>query len=173
MAEEKQNQEQEKATQASPPSKGMMKWIVLAVLIVVLGGGGFAGWSYMSKPQEKSPKGGGAEKAREVKKEETVKEICPLDSFIVNLMDKSSVAKRYLKVTMALEVGAPEIKLKIDRDKTQLRDTIILLLSSQGFQDISTVEGKLGLKQEILSRVNQVLGPGAVTRVYFTEFVVQ
>jgi flagellar FliL protein len=170
MAEEKQNQEQEKA---NPPSKGVMKWIVLAVLIVVLGGGGFAGWSYMNRPQEKSQKGGGAEKAREARKEETVKEICPLDSFIVNLMDKATVTKRYLKVTMSLEVRGPEIKLKIDRDKTQLRDTIILLLSSQGFQDISTVEGKLGLKQEILSRVNQILGQGAVTRVYFTEFVVQ
>jgi flagellar protein FliL len=61
----------------------------------------------------------------------------------------------------------------VDKHQIQLRDSIILLLSSQGFEEISTVEGKLGLKQELLSRVNQILGQGAVSRIYFTEFVVQ
>jgi flagellar protein FliL len=169
MAEEKQTQEEVKG---NPPSRGMMKWIALAVLVVVLGGGGFAGWSYLgkTKPEEGQKEQMTTQKA---KKEEAAKELCPLDSFIVNLMDKSIAGKRYLKVTLALEVGDEQSKLKVDKHKTQLRDTIILLLSSQGFQEVSTVEGKLGLKQEILSRVNQILGAGTASRIYFTEFVVQ
>lgn len=171
MAEENQNQAAEKA---DPPAKGSKTWFILVVLILVLGGGGFAAWSYLGKAKpEQGQKAEATEKAREAARQEAAKEICPLDSFIVNLLDKSTAAKRYLKVTMALEVAGEPSKVKVEKYKTQLRDTIILLLSSQGFQDISTVEGKLGLKQEVLSRVNQILGPGTVSRIYFTEFVVQ
>jgi flagellar basal body-associated protein FliL len=35
------------------------------------------------------------------------------------------------------------------------------------------MEGKLELKQALLSRINQALGEGIVQRIYFTEFVVQ
>jgi flagellar basal body-associated protein FliL len=35
------------------------------------------------------------------------------------------------------------------------------------------MEGKLELKQTLLSRMNQILGDGVVRRIFFTEFVVQ
>lgn len=171
MADENANRETETTT---APPKRKAKWIVLIVLVLILGGGGFAAWSYLGIAKAPQTQGGGdPDKTKTAATEETAREICPLDSFIVNLMDKSAATKRYLKVTMALEVGGEPSKAKVEKHKTQLRDTIILLLSSQGFQDISTVEGKLGLKQEVLARVNQILGPGTVSRIYFTEFVVQ
>jgi flagellar FliL protein len=57
--------------------------------------------------------------------------------------------------------------------EVQLTDTIILLLSSQSFKEINSMEGKLYLKQSLLTRINQLLGGQIVRRIYFTEFVVQ
>ena len=62
---------------------------------------------------------------------------------------------------------------RVQRYEAQLRDTILLLLTSQSFKEISSIEGKLDLKQALLSRINQTLGEGLVRRIYFTEFVVQ
>ena len=106
-------------------------------------------------------------------KTEKVSIICPINSFVVNLLDKQNVGKRYLKVTIQLEVGKEEDKLLIENHNPQLRDTILLLLSSQTLKEINTMEGKLELKQALLSRMKQILGDGVVRSIYFTEFVVQ
>jgi flagellar FliL protein len=106
-------------------------------------------------------------------KEEETRMAFPLESFIVNLMDKSGLGKRYLKVTIVLELDGEEGKRIVQMHKPELKDTILLLLSSQFFDDISTVEGKLELKQALVSRINQALGGTLVHRIYFTEFVVQ
>jgi flagellar FliL protein len=74
---------------------------------------------------------------------------------------------------MQLEVGKEEHKLKVEDNIPQLRDTILILLSSQTLEEINTMEGKLELKHGILSRINQVLGKKIVRRIYYTEFVVQ
>jgi flagellar FliL protein len=88
-------------------------------------------------------------------------------------MDKRGVGKRYLKITMELEVNKEEDKLLVENHNAQLRDTVLLLLSSQSLNEINTMEGKLELKQNLLSRMSQILGDGVVRRIYFTEFVVQ
>ena len=105
--------------------------------------------------------------------EEMEKRTIPLESFIVNLMDKAGLGKRYLKVRIMLEVSSEEGGIKIQKHNPQLRDSILLLLSSQSFKEINSIEGKLELKQALLSKINQILGDGIVHGIYFTEFVVQ
>ena len=99
--------------------------------------------------------------------------IYPLESFVVNLMDKSESGKRYLKTTIELDVMGQEGLDLIEPRKAQLRDAILLLLTSQSFMEINTIEGKLELKRAILLRINQVLSEKVVNNIYFTEFVVQ
>jgi len=106
-------------------------------------------------------------------KVEDNKIIVPLESFIVNLLGKSRLGNRYLKVIMQLEISSEKDKELIDKHKPQMRDAILLFLSNQTFDDVKTVEGKLQLKQSLLSRINNVLGRAIVEQVYFTEFVVQ
>ncbi|MBW2492045.1 MAG: flagellar basal body-associated FliL family protein, partial [Deltaproteobacteria bacterium] len=115
----------------------------------------------------------GKEEKADANKTEKVSIICPLMSFVVNLLDHKGVGKRYLKVTIQLEVEKEEHKMLIENHIPQLRDTILLLLSSQTLKEINTMEGKLELKQALLSRMKQILGDGIVRRIYFTEFVVQ
>jgi flagellar FliL protein len=74
---------------------------------------------------------------------------------------------------MQLKVGKEEDKLLIENNNAQIRDTVLLLLSSQSLKEINTMEGKLELKQTLLSRMNQILGNSIIRGIYFTEFVVQ
>ena len=162
MAEEKEELKDAEEEQAFKKSK--LKLIIIAVVVLLIGAGGIYGYSKYNK---------GKEDKAETKKTDKVSIVYPLNSFVVNLLDKQGVGKRYLKITMQLEVGKEEDKLLIGNHNAQIRDTILLLLSSQSLKEINTMEGKLELKQTLLSRMNQILGDGIVRRIYFTEFVVQ
>jgi flagellar FliL protein len=159
MAEEK---EEVKENEEEKSKKSKLKLIIIGVLVLLLGVGGFIGYSKYKKSNE-----------NKVKKEEQMSIVLPLKSFVVNLFDKRGIGKRYLKISMELEVGKEEDKLKIDNHIPQLRDTVLILLSSQTLNEINTMEGKLELKNAIVLRMNQILGNKTVRRIYFTEFVVQ
>lgn len=157
------------------PKKSFLKFIILGVIVIVLGAGGYLGWDLFKKrnqgeteTSESSPK-----KKKQKKNEVEGGIIFPLESFIVNLMDKAGAGRRYLKVGMELEIGDKEDETLLKMRIPQLKDTILLLLSSQTFSDINSMEGKIQLKQTLLSRINQELGEGIVRKIYFTEFVVQ
>lgn len=167
MAEEKESMEDVKEGKA--PKKSMFKWVLLAGIVLFLGIGGYFGWALVMKGGE-----GVAGIPKPLQKLRAGKSIiCPLDSFIVNLMDKSGLGKRYLKVTMKLELDSEKDKELLEDHTPQIRDTVLLLLSSLTFKEINSIEGKLDLKQSIISRVNRVLGDGRVKTIYFSEFVVQ
>ena len=163
MAEEKEEVKDDEKKQI-PTKKSKLKLIIIAIVVLLIGVGGIYGYSLLNK---------GKEKKSDTKKTDKTSIVIPLNSFVVNLMDKHNVGKRYLKVTMEFEVNKEEDKLLIENHNAQIRDTILLLLSSQSLTEINTMEGKLELKQNILSRMNQILGDGIVSRIYFTEFVVQ
>ena len=162
MAEEKE--EVKDAEEKQSPNKSKLKLIIIAVVVLLIGAGGIYGYSKYDK--------GKKEKA-EPTKEAKVSIVCPLNSFVVNLQDNTGVGKRYLKITMQLKVGKEEDKLLIENNNAQIRDTVLLLLSSQSLKEINTMEGKLELKQTLLSRMNQILGNSIIRGIYFTEFVVQ
>jgi flagellar FliL protein len=169
VAEEKKEREKD-VEEETQPKKSFLKFIVLGVIVIVVGAGGYLGWDLLVKGKKEGPK---TPKSRPQIRREEVGIIYPLESFIVNLMDKVGLGKRYLKVKIIIEISGEEAKKVVEGRKPQLRDTILLLLSSQSFKEINTMEGKLELKQALLARINQTLGEGIVQRIYFTEFVVQ
>jgi flagellar protein FliL len=162
MAEEKKEVKDAEKEQA--PKKSKLKLIIIAVAVILIGAGGIYGYSKYDKEKKDNA---------EETKEKILSIVCPLNSFVVNLQDKTGVGKRYLKLTMQLEVGKENDKLLIENNNAQIRDTVLLLLSSQSLKEINTMEGKLELKQTLLSRMNQILGNNVVRGIYFTEFVVQ
>jgi flagellar FliL protein len=99
--------------------------------------------------------------------------VYPLKSFIVNLADKRGVGKRYLKLTLEVEVAGEEQRALVNQKIPQLRDTILLMLSSRTIAEITSMEAKLELKQVLLARMNRAIGKNVIQRLYFTEFVVQ
>lgn len=171
VAEGKKEREKDVEEEQEPqPKKSFLKFIVLGVIVIAVGAGGYLGWDLLVKGKKEAAV---TPKSRPQIRRQEVGIIYPLESFIVNLMDKAGLGKRYLKVKIIIEIGGEEAKKVVDGQKPRLRDTILLLLSSQSFKEINTMEGKLELKQALLSRINQTLGEGIVQRIYFTEFVVQ
>ena len=90
---------------------------------------------------------------------------------MVNLSDVEN--PRYLKVIMQLELGSEELKPELEKNMPQVRDEIIMLLSSKSFDDLSTSPGKRSLKRSIIECVNRHLTTGRVSNVYFSDFVIQ
>ena len=97
--------------------------------------------------------------------------IFPLEPFIVNIYDGQEL--RYLKVKVELEMVGPAIKAEIEGRLAPIRDSILILLSAKTLQDIQDVQGKNTLKDEILGAINKNIPPGKISKVYFTDFVVQ
>lgn len=152
------------AEEAQPAPKSKLKLIVLASTVLLLGVGGFFGWKWYA----------GRKVASETtQKPEEMTIVYPLKSFIVNLADKKGVGKRYLKLTLEVEVAGEEQRALVNHKEPQLRDTILLLLSSRTIAEITSMEAKLELKQILLARMNRAIGKNVIQRLYFTEFVVQ
>lgn len=97
--------------------------------------------------------------------------IFPLDPFVVNIYDGQEL--RYLKVKIELEMVGPAIKGEIEGRLAPIRDSVLILLSAKTLQDIQDVQGKNTLKEEILGAINKNIPPGKISKVYFTDFVVQ
>ncbi|MGZ3771583.1 MAG: flagellar basal body-associated FliL family protein [Bdellovibrio sp.] len=100
---------------------------------------------------------------------EVIGKIVPLETFIVNLA--GSKGRKVAKVNMELEVKGDHVLDEIDKRKAQIRDIIIIILSSKTYEDVSTREGKDGLRNEIKDTVNSFLVQGKISNVFFTEFI--
>jgi flagellar FliL protein len=94
-----------------------------------------------------------------------------LEPFIVNLADSPEI--RYLKLTVKLEAENEAASAELSARVPQLRDTILVLLSSKDSTTIRTPQGKFQLRDEITQRVNGLLSKPGVRSAYFTDFVVQ
>lgn len=94
-----------------------------------------------------------------------------LDPFIVNLADTPEI--RYLKITIKLEVDNETVAAELGGRIAQIRDTILVLLSSKDVNTVRTSQGKFQLRDEITQRVNGLLQRPGIRAAYFTEFVVQ
>ena len=57
--------------------------------------------------------------------------------------------------------------------KIEIRDTILRIIQRKSYQDLETLQGKLLLKNEILTEINRLLTNGVIRDVYFYEFVIQ
>ena len=73
---------------------------------------------------------------------------------------------------MELELANEEVKVEMEAKMAQLRDAILILLTTKTMLDIQDLQGKNQLRQEIL-RGQQYPFSREVTKVYFTDFVVQ
>ena len=144
---------------------------VLMVLMLGLGGGLFMMWNKLSDLNAQTVAIASARAGVQGGAENLVGPIFPLETFIVNLAD--SGGNRYLRVTMDLELANPEMEAEITQRLPQVRDSILMILPTKRFEDISTIQGKTALRDQILETINGYLAQGKITNIFFKEFVVQ
>ena len=159
-AKKKKKQQAEGAKKKLP-----IKLMAFALVPLLLGGGGFVAWKKLIK---KPP---AEEQEQEVEEEEKVPlSYLPLEPFVVNLKGSG---RRFLKVsiTLALE-GAKGAELA-QKEVPPIRNAILLLLTNKRFEEVTTLEGKRKLQEEILAKVNDIIEGTQVREVYFTKFIAQ
>ena len=102
--------------------------------------------------------------------QKTLLNIVTIPTVTINLADKDII--RYLKVGFDIEVSTEDAAKALEEQKARIRDSIIILLSSKTYAELSSTEGKLKVKNEISTRLNQILGVPRVVQIYFNEFVI-
>lgn len=140
--------------------------LIIAIVVVVLVLGG-----------EEEPPEGAVSETKKVSKQ--IKEateaqlgpVVPMEQFIVNLV--SNNGRRYLKTEMQFELSGEELMEEAQNKQPLIRDVIIRTLSSKTYEEISTENGKIRLKEELIGNINAKLVDGEVVNVFFTKFVVQ
>lgn len=180
----------------SSGGKPIILYILVLVNMLVVAGVGFMVWSGQKKAAENAKAieqvangvvadagaghgdaagghgegehGGGHDEAAG-EEEDFVGKMIPLETFLVNL--SGNRGSKVLKLNMELEVEGERIGDEIDKRKAQIRDIIIILLSSKTYAQLSSTEGKDFLRDEIRDTVNAFLTKGKIKRVHFTEFI--
>ena len=144
---------------------------VVLLLVVGMGGCLFMMWSKMSAINTQIATAAEAKDGQKATDQVMIGPIMALDTFIVNLADAGG--KRFLRVTIDLELSNPELRDEMKTRLPQVRDAILMILPTKHFDDISSTEGKMALRDELLASLNEFLTTAQIGHIYFKEFVVQ
>jgi flagellar protein FliL len=153
------------------PAKGggkMKKIIIIAVGAIVLLGAGAGGAYFMF--------GKNAAHAPAKPAPEPPPVFFPLDSLTVNLQSEDG-AMHYLRAGLTLKIKDEKVQALLTEHMPEVRSHILLVLSGKKPDEITSVEGKKKLAEELRATVDTAASsaekPVHVEEVLFTEFVVQ
>ncbi len=155
----------------TPASAGNKSKLTLFILIgLLLAGAGIGGtWYFMKKQYEEAGSGVTVEK----KKPTTFIKIEP---FTVNLQPEERKS-HYLQVELSLKANETEVVTAIENSKPEIRNQILLLLSSKKPSEINTLEGKQKLSQDIIQAIQSKMESESLQNdildVLFTSFIIQ
>ena len=151
-----------------------MKIIIIAVVVLLLLGGGAGAFFLLQGAEDEAVAAEGGEAVVEEEPQGDPIYLSLNPAFLVNFDHNGTI--RYLQVEMQVMARDQEIIDKVQVNMPAVRNKVILLLSDQKYDDVSTVEGKDKLRQEVLTAVNEALqfsGKNALDEVFFTSFVIQ
>jgi len=158
-----------------PKSKKILKLLIILFILIFLIGAAIGAVIFLAPgaiPDSLifwEAKGAG-KKVKETEKK-SQGHIYSMDPFIVNLADQGRL--RYLKTRISIESQEMKVNEEYEKRLPQLRDMILTVLSSKSYGEISDSEGKMKLREEIITKLNRLLRTFQVKTVYFTEFMIQ
>jgi flagellar protein FliL len=150
-----------------PKKKG--KLLIIIGLIAVLAGGGGGAWFFMQ------PKAGA--KAAHAKKEKSAKPptFVELDTFTVNLQPHSE--GQFLQTALVAKLTDAAAGEQIKTHMPEIKNRILLLMSSKTAEELSSLKGKEQLGKAIAGQIKATLTDKEqaqhVAGVLFTSFVIQ
>ncbi|GAB6037800.1 hypothetical protein JCM15519_23590 [Fundidesulfovibrio butyratiphilus] len=184
------------------PKKKKSKLLLIIVLLLVLGllgGGGYFAYIKFFKAQpaateEAAPAEGEQKKEekkeekKEDKKEEKKKdekktekkdgkkdEAKPVTGFqniITNLADPGG--RRYVRISLDFDFKDEDTARDFtDNYQAKVKDAVLTLLLSKTAADLSSLEGMITFRKEVVARINQIMGQGRIKDVYVTDRLIQ
>lgn len=181
MAEEENDDEKESKPKGSVFAK-ISLFIILPLFIIgsLIGGLYYAGiFDDGAEASENVEEGSEEEESEEDEEEDAPPSpalYVPINpAFVVNFVDGGKA--RFLQITMEVMTRDPEIPVHIETHLPAIRNNLVMLFSSQSYDNISTLEGKESLREEALAVVQEILeeeiGDPGIETVYFTSLVMQ
>ncbi len=148
--------------------------IILIVLLLVVGGGGAAFFLMGDKDKGEEAAAEGEHAAEAVEEKET--HYLELGKeFVVNLEDNRKV--NYLQVEIQVMARSGEPLRIIEENMPLVRNKVMLILSSQKYEELNTREGKEKLREAIKQAIQEILHEESananIEAVYFTSLIMQ
>jgi len=176
MAEKKAERnlvEEDEQVVAPPKKKGKLPIIIL--LVLVLAGGGGAAWWFLKAKAPANAKATAAQKAANLAKPPLYTQ---LDKDLTTGLTRSDTEDHYLQVEIKIKIANELVAEKISQRSPEIRDALLLLMTSKSSEDLKTVEDKQRMAAEMAAQINRVIqstNPNAdgVLGVYFTSFMLQ
>ncbi len=144
-----------------PPKSKKMLIIIIAV-VVLLAGGGAAAYFMMkpAHPDKHAVKAEDAAGGEEDDEEEGHPKVPPkfveLGTFTANLVQED--ADRMLQVEISVKLTKPALEEKVKERNPEIKHRINMLLQSKRASELSTVEGKEKLAEQIKEHIEFVVG---------------
>lgn len=141
----------------SRPGLGKTLIILLIVVIVVLIGAS-AFWVVSMKADNTE------------KQKIEIGPVYETEEYTVNI---ANTLNHFIKAKFAIELSNEEALQEVETKLPIIQDTIIMVLSGQDLQTLSTVEGKEKLKETVLKSINDILEDGQANKIYYKNIIFQ
>ncbi len=163
---------EEVAEEGAAPKKSNKKLIIIIAAVVLLIGGAVAAWLLTSGGHADGEQAK-AEEKHEVESKAPV--FVKLDTFTVNL--NPDEGDKYLQVDITLNASEKSDADMLEQYMPQVRNRVLMILTSKLASEISDMEGKKALGQELTEQINEPYTEGGkpltVKETFFTSFVIQ
>jgi flagellar FliL protein len=154
-----------------PKSKKLLI-IGLVVVMMSISAGGTWFFTQMSTPEKIAA----TDTDESVKEEKKPLNYVPLNPpFVVNFDETEDIS--YLQVSLQVATRDPDLVPLIKEHSPALRNSLVMLLSSQDPATLNDRKGKDKLRSDTLAEVQRVMesetGKPVIDNIYFTSFVMQ
>lgn len=96
-------------------------------------------------------------------------------AFVVNFEDKGVV--RFLQIGLSVMTHNEDVVADLQQHEPVIRNNLVLMLSSQKYEDLTSREGKEKLRAMIRDEIRSILrkytGDPGIEEAFFTSFVIQ
>jgi len=148
----------------APKRKAPLRlYALIGIVLLALGAGG---WFFLARTRTHAEL-----PAAETKPPEPVKVTAPLGSLVVNI--GAAETRRFLKVGVDLGVPDEKAAKDVEEHKAQILDLVISVFATASLEALGSEEGRTSLKKALVERIHEELRLEKVSRVYFTEFLIQ
>ena len=172
---------------AEPTSRrNLLPWLGVPVALLLGVGGGFLGRGLVSHEEAPEAAASASDKPAAVGAPATEgaaaaapgiplahgqgRAVTTLGTFTVNL--RGSAGGRVLRMQIYVESASESASL-VEANRSALKDAANTLASDYTYPDLEGLDGKTHVRDELLARLNALVGKQALDGLYFTEFVVQ
>ncbi|RKR06097.1 flagellar FliL protein [Kushneria sinocarnis] len=154
---------------ATPVRKRPAWWLIALLLIAALGAGAAGGWYFLGSSDEAVASTEEAEPAPPA-----APVFVELKPFTVNVGDDNG---RVLYTGITLQTGSDEAAALLRDHMPEVRNRILMVLTSHDAASLTSAAGKQALAKEIVAAFDQPFDDGQtradVTQALFTDFIVQ